>query len=185
LIPFISKYDEVIGARLKGRKNITRLNRFGNWAINTYFNIIFDSKLTDVCSGMYLLKTEYAKSLKLVTEGFDVEVEIAAHAARNQSIFETPISFFSRIGHQKLRPVRDGIKIISTITNLAIRLQFMRFISLAAACLFFPSIVLLSFPFIFNFLEYELSSYFIGMLFLVLSLQGTILLFIDSRFLKK
>jgi len=185
LFPFISKYDEVIGARSKGRKNITRLNRFGNWMINTYFNILFDSKLSDVCSGMYLLKTEYAKSLKLMTEGFDVEVEIAAYAARNHSITETPINFFSRLGNQKLSPVRDGIKIMSTITKLAIKLQFIRFLSFVAAMLLFPGIIFFSYPFIFSFLKYELSSYFIGMLFLVLSIQGITMLFIDSRFLKK
>ena len=185
LFPYISEFDEVIGARETGRENITKLNQFGNRFINFYFNVLFDTKLSDVCSGMYLLKTEFAKSLILETEGFDIEVEIAAHAALNKSIVESPIDFFSRLGTQKLNPLSDGLKILTTISKMAMKYQRLRFISFIAIMMMFPGILLLSYPFIFNILRYDPSSYFIGLLFLVFSVQGFILLFIDSRFLKK
>jgi len=185
LFPYISEFDEVIGVRKTGRENITKLNQFGNWFINFYFNILFDTKLSDVCSGMYLLKTEFAKSLILETEGFDVEVEIAAHAALNKSIVESPIDFYSRLGTQKLNPLSDGFKILTTISKMAMKYQGLRFISFIAIMMLFPGIFLLSYPFIFNILRYELSSYFVGIIFLVFSIQGVILLFIDSLFLKK
>lgn len=175
MFPYINEYNQVIGARSEGRTNISKLNRFGNWVINTYFNILFDTKLTDICSGMYLLKTNYAKNLQLKTEGFDVEVEIAALSAKDKSLTEVPIDFFSRIGTQKLNPWKDGLKILTTTTKLALKLQTLRIASFFAALLVFPGVLsLLLFP-----------SARIGMVFIVLSIQGISLLYVDSKFLKK
>ena len=175
MFPYINKYDQVIGVRSEGRKNISKLNRFGNWVINNYFNILFDTKLSDICSGMYLLKTNYAKNLQLKTDGFDVEVEIAANSAKNKSIIEVPIDFFARVGNQKLNPWTDGLKILKTITKLALKLQTLRSASFFTALLIFPGLLsLLFFP-----------SARIGMIFIILSIQGTSLLYVDSKFLKK
>jgi glycosyltransferase involved in cell wall biosynthesis len=70
----IGSHDEIIGVRTDGRENIPVLNRFGNWVINSTFNLLFGTNLVDVCSGMYALRTDFAKKLSLETRGFDVEV---------------------------------------------------------------------------------------------------------------
>ena len=75
------KYDEVIGARKGGVRHIPLVNRFGNWVIGWVFRLLFGSGLTDVCSGMYLLRTDVAKDLDLTTRGFDLEVEVASQVA--------------------------------------------------------------------------------------------------------
>jgi len=184
LMPLLANYDEVIGVRTKGRENISRLNRFGNWLINKTFNIFFGTNLTDVCSGLYLLNTEFAKKIIFRTEGFDVEVEIAANAASKGTIAETPIDFFSRVGDQKLEPFSDGAKILTTIVKSAMLFHPLRALSLAAILLLFPGIIFLSYPFIFNFLSIELSSYFIGILLIVLAIQGITLYLVDIRIAK-
>jgi len=81
-------YDEIIGVRTTGRHNIPFLNRFGNWLINFIFNLLFGTTLNDVCSGMYLLNTGFAKELTFTTNGFDVEVEIAAQVASMGKIIQ-------------------------------------------------------------------------------------------------
>jgi glycosyltransferase involved in cell wall biosynthesis len=184
LIPLLANNDQVIGARTKGRENISTLNRFGNWLINQTFNTFFGTKLTDVCSGLYLLKTDFAKNINFKTEGFDVEVEIAAHAASKGTIAESPIDFFSRIGDQKLDPFSDGAKILTTIVKSAMLFHPLRVLSLTTIFLIFPGLVLLSYPFIFNFLSFELSSYFIGTLLVVLAIQGITLYTVDIRIAK-
>ncbi len=184
LIPYLENNVQVIGARTKGRENISLLNRFGNWLINKTFNLFFGTKLTDVCSGLYLLKTEFAKKINFKTEGFDVEVEIAANAASTGTIAETSIDFFSRVGDQKLEPFSDGAKILTTIAKSAMLFHPLRVLSLATILLFFPGIILLSYPFIFNFLSLELSSYFIGILLIVLAIQGVTLYMVDIRIAK-
>ena len=121
-------YNQVIGAR-QDRANIKTLNRFGNRMINLLFNFLFGTRLTDVCSGLYVLNTSFARELVLETGGFDVEVEIAAQAAKSRGIVEVPISYGSRIGVQKLNPVRDGVVISSSIFKLSKRYNPLRFYS--------------------------------------------------------
>ena len=112
-------FDEIIGARVNGRKNIPRFNRFGNWLITRTFNLFMSASLSDVCSGMYLLKAAAAKEIDFNTKGFDVEVEIASHIATNSNISEVPVNYRERRGKQKLSSMRHGPTILSSIMNLA------------------------------------------------------------------
>ena len=113
-------YSQVIGAR-RDRVNIKLFNRFGNSLINLLFNVTYGTRLTDVCSGLYVLDTEFAKKMVLETGGFDVEVEIAAQAAASKKVTEVPISYGRRVGVQKLDPVSDGFLIMSSIVRLSRR----------------------------------------------------------------
>jgi len=113
------KYDQIIGARVNGRGNIPRLNRFGNLLITNAFNLLMGTKLSDVCSGMYLIDTDVARQLELNTRGFDVEVEIAAQTATSGMVTEIPIAYRKRVGCQKLSSLKHGIQIIRTVFGLA------------------------------------------------------------------
>lgn len=112
-------FDEIIGARMNGRKNIPHFNRFGNWLITKTFNLFMSASLSDVCSGMYMLKTDAAKEIDFNTKGFDVEVEIASHIATNSNISEVPVNYRERKGKQKLSSVKHGPTILSSVMNLA------------------------------------------------------------------
>ena len=122
-VPKILFNDQVIGTRNSGRDNIPMLNRFGNLWLNLMFNLFFRTKILDVCSGMYALRTKFAKTLYFKTTGFDVEVEIAAQAAKNGRIGEVPINYYPRVGQQKLRPIKDGLQIFLSILALGIRMR--------------------------------------------------------------
>jgi dolichol-phosphate mannosyltransferase len=113
------KYDQIIGVRFNGRHNIPFLNRFGNWLITKTFNLLMGTKLSDVCSGMYLINTHTARQLELNTKGFDVEVEIAAQTAMSGRVTEVPIAYRKRVGYQKLSGWKHGFQIIRTIFSLA------------------------------------------------------------------
>ena len=112
-------YDEVIGARTAGRENIPLINRFGNRLISWFFKILFGVHLSDVCSGMYLLKTSVARRLEFTTGGFDVEVEIAAQFANSGKIADIPINYRKRIGQRKLSTVGHGLTILASTVRLA------------------------------------------------------------------
>jgi dolichol-phosphate mannosyltransferase len=115
--------DLVIGVRMLGRYNIPFFNRIGNRIINIIFNLLMGTNLIDVCSGMYGLRTDFAQALTLTTEGFDVEVEIAAQASKFGRISQVPIRYQDRVGHQKLKPVKDGFQIIFRVIMMAIKLR--------------------------------------------------------------
>lgn len=111
--------DLAIGVRTDGRDNIPLFNRLGNWFINCEFNILMGSTLSDVCSGIYGLRTEFARLLTFKTSGFSVEVEIAAQTVKYGVVAQVPVRFHDRVGQQKLQPVRHGLQIIFCVLKLA------------------------------------------------------------------
>jgi dolichol-phosphate mannosyltransferase len=184
LLPYCNDFIQVIGARTKGRENISPLNRFGNWAINQLFNMIFGTNLNDVCSGMYLLSTDFAETLDFESEGFDVEVEISAHAANNGAIKEVPINYHTRVGTQKLHPFRDGALIISRILRMGIKLLPMRMLYLTAMTLFFPGLLLMGITWQLSLLNMQIKMSLLGLVLITLALQGLTLYIVDTRFKK-
>jgi len=113
--------DLVIGVRTEGRFNISFTHRFGNWVIRQAFKYLFGSGLNDVCSGMYLLKTETAKQMNLSSKGFAVEVDVASQMLMRGSVGEVPISYRKRIGKRKLSSWSDGCRIFFNLFSLTHR----------------------------------------------------------------
>lgn len=105
------RYEEVIGARTYGRGNIPAVHRFGNWALTKLFNLLFGTRLRDVCSGMYLIKTSVAKEMAGRSKGFGIEAEMAAAASLSGEVMDIPISYRRRIGRKKLSSLKDGLRI--------------------------------------------------------------------------
>jgi dolichol-phosphate hexosyltransferase len=118
LLAYAREYDEVVGARVDGRENIPRMNRFGNWVISRVFKLLFGTPISDVLSGMYLMKTEKAREMELSSVSFDIEVEIASAMATGGKVTQVPISYGRRVGSQKLRPSHGG-RIVGTLFWMA------------------------------------------------------------------
>jgi glycosyltransferase involved in cell wall biosynthesis len=117
----MQSYDQIIGARnLDGKKNTSFLHKVGNKIITKTFNALMGTNLSDLCSGMYALRTESTKDIDLSSTGFDVEAEIAAQVASFGRITEVPINYRQRIGQQKLSTWKHGFKILNSIIKLAI-----------------------------------------------------------------
>ncbi|MEM2407204.1 MAG: glycosyltransferase family 2 protein, partial [Sulfolobales archaeon] len=115
----LGEYDEVIGVR--DRTNMPKLHRFGNSVITWLFNLLFGTKLRDVCSGLYVLKTDVAREVGFESKGFAVEVEIAAHVASTGGrIGEVEVSYRKRIGKPKLRKIH-GLRIALTAVELMLK----------------------------------------------------------------
>jgi dolichol-phosphate mannosyltransferase len=112
-------YAHVIGAR--DRKHIGHLHRYGNWMISQLFSLLFGVRVSDVCSGMYLLETVEAKTYSVEEPGFVVEIELAAQSASQQQLTEVPINYRPRIGDRKPSTWRDGRAILSAAFKLAWR----------------------------------------------------------------
>jgi dolichol-phosphate hexosyltransferase len=116
----MQSYDQIIGVRnLDDKKNMSVLHKLGNKIITKTFNALMGTSLSDVCCGMYALRTEIAKDMDLSSTGFGVEAEIAAQIASSARITEVPINYRQRIGEQKLSTWKHGFKILNTILKLA------------------------------------------------------------------
>jgi len=137
-------YDYIIGSRINGRHNIPWIHRIGNRLLTKTFNTLMGTGLSDICSGMYLIRTKAAQRLELKTNGFSTEVEIAAQLATTSKTTQVPVNYRPRIGQAKLSTVKHGFEIMTSILNLARRHNPTLFYSLMASLTALPAFPILA-----------------------------------------
>jgi len=145
LLEHMSSYDEIIGARIPTEKHsMTVLHKFGNRVITRVFNLLMNTNLTDVCSGMYLLRTDLTRDFHVTSSGFDVEAEIAAQVAVAGRITEVPINYRPRMGKQKLSTWKHGFRIVSSVVELARSYNPGIFYSMFGSLLIIPACLMIA-----------------------------------------
>jgi dolichol-phosphate mannosyltransferase len=132
------RYVHVIGAR--NRAYMNWVHRAGNWMITRTFNLLLGAGLSDVCSGMYLLKTDVAKELELQSRGFRTEVEVVAQTVMYGDVTEVPVGYRPRVGKRKLSTWRHGLEIMFSLFGLARSYNPIFFFSLLAALATMPAV---------------------------------------------
>lgn len=169
-------YDEVIGVR-KASENIPLLHRLGNKIINFTFRLLLGANLSDVCSGMYLVRTETLRGFELEGRGYSVEVELAAYVSSNGRVTEVPIGYRKRLGRSKLNSFRDGLSILASIIKLAWTYNPVFLAALAASLLLIPGILITGWALYVRYVEgvWPTGSAWLGMILLMIGLQGLIL----------
>ena len=118
------KADHVIGNRLVKYSPgaFTRLNLVGNHLINMLFDLAYGVHLKDILSGYRAFTLQSIQELELNKTGFEIETEISVECIlKEQRVEEVPITYIPRSekGATKLNPVKDGLRIGSTIYILA------------------------------------------------------------------
>ncbi len=119
--PVISgEADHVIGNRFTNYEEgaFTSLNLFGNRILNKIFGLAYSVWLNDILSGYRAFNYNAYKQIELKKTGFEVETEITVECVKkDMKIVEVPITYLTRVSGAatKLRPVRDGFRIASTI----------------------------------------------------------------------
>lgn len=116
--------DHVIGNRFTNYQKgaFTGLNLFGNRILNKIFGFAYGNWLNDILSGYRGFNYNCYKQIELNRTGFEVETEITIECVKKDlKIIEVPIKYLARVSGAatKLRPVRDGFRIASTIYLLA------------------------------------------------------------------
>jgi dolichol-phosphate mannosyltransferase len=136
------RYVHVVGVR--ERANMGLVHRFGNWIITHTFNLLLGAGLSDVCSGMYLLKTDVARELEFQSGGFRTEVEVVAQTVMDGNVTEVPVGYRPRVGKRKLSTWRHGFEILMAILGLARKYNPVLLFSAIAGLSIFPASVILS-----------------------------------------
>ncbi len=135
-LTFAEKFDQILGNRTKD--NIRPLHRLGNWIINSSLNLLFGTSISDVCTGMYMMRTDVARKLEYRSRGFNLEVEQAIQNLLNGSVTEVPIGYGERLGNQKLSTWGDGFKIFWTVIRMSITYNPLFFLSATGALFTIP-----------------------------------------------
>lgn len=113
LLNKLKNSDFVIGSRMKGdikKGAMKSLHRHvGNPLLNSMFNLLYGTRITDTHSGFRGIRREKLSMLRLGSPGMEFALEMIIEAKRNGLIIsEVPISYYPREGFSKLNSFRDG-----------------------------------------------------------------------------
>ncbi len=173
-LTFAEKFDQVLGNRKND--NIRLLHRFGNWIINTSLNLLFGTSISDVCTGMYLMRTDVARKLEFKSRGFNVEVELAIQNLLNGSVTEVPISYGERLGNRKLSSWGDGLTILWTVIRMSITYNPLFFLSATGALFTLPGSYLIIQQFylrlVFGATRWNESYFYLGLILFIIGINA-------------
>jgi len=115
------KADIALASRLGGTilpGAMEGLNYVGNRAFAFIYDLLFGKRLKDTQTGFRALSRRALERIALIEDGMPISTEILAQAAkRSLRIVEIPSLYRPRTGESKtkLRPFRDGFKILCTM----------------------------------------------------------------------
>ncbi|MFN2104752.1 MAG: glycosyltransferase family 2 protein [Candidatus Promineifilaceae bacterium] len=117
----LDQYDFVRGVRRHGRDNMPFINRLGNSLFEFAIHFVHHVDSIDALTGLYGLRTDVLRRMRLGSTGFDIESEIVIKAGSMglRSIC-IPIEYAERIGEKKLNAFCDGLQILRRVLVLAI-----------------------------------------------------------------
>jgi len=108
-------YDVVLGSRLKGqmeRGAMRMLNMIGNRLLALIANILYGTKISDLCTGCWGFRGDVIKALKLDAIGFELEANMFIEIAKlGYRIGEVPIPYRKRRTPSKLSSIQAGYRI--------------------------------------------------------------------------
>ena len=114
--------DMVVGTRAGGGAAAYRWGHvFGNRMFNKVVAMLFGDGLHDILSGYRVFSRRFVKSFPALSAGFETETELSVHALDLRlPVAEIETAYGARPSgsESKLRTVRDGISILSTIMLL-------------------------------------------------------------------
>lgn len=120
LVSYIGDYDMVVGARSKGSE--AQLHRtFANRIFNNYASYVVGYPVPDLTSGFRAARAPLLKKFAyLLPNGFSYPTTITIAMFRSGfRVRYEPIVSPARVGVSKIRPFKDGMRFLLTITRLA------------------------------------------------------------------
>lgn len=141
--------DHVVGDRLSNGTYAAENKRaghgFGNDLVRWLIKVLYGFEYTDVMTGYRAFNREFAKTLPVLSPGFEIETELSIHAVdKNWRIVQVPIDYRDRPegSESKLNTVSDGIKVLKMIFSLFKDYKPLGFFSLIALVFFVIGFVL-------------------------------------------
>jgi glycosyltransferase involved in cell wall biosynthesis len=138
--------DMVTGTRIAGSSAAYRTgHEFGNRMLTGIVANIFGNRCADMLSGYRAFSRRFVKSFPALAEGFEIETELTVHALElRMPIADIPTQYGERQqgSSSKLRTVRDGLGILTTIFQLVKNERPLQFFSLFALVLLLASLAL-------------------------------------------
>lgn len=117
--------DMVVGDRLSngsyGEENDRAFHGFGNNLVRFLIKAIYGFDFHDVMTGYRAYSKVFAKTMPVLSPGFEIETELSIHAVdKSWRILEVPIDYRDRPegSESKLSTFSDGFKVLKMILSL-------------------------------------------------------------------
>jgi hypothetical protein len=121
IINMLGTYDLVRCPRQYNGDVMPAINRLGNALFSGILRVMHGLRGNDPLTGLFGLRREVLQRIRLRAYGFDLEVEVNVKAqAYGLRQAELPIPYYRRVGEKKLRPIRDGWRILRRVILLAL-----------------------------------------------------------------
>ncbi|MES9924422.1 MAG: glycosyltransferase family 2 protein [Candidatus Thiodiazotropha endolucinida] len=148
--------DMVVGVRNHQSSEAYRRGHIsGNRLLTSTMTSIFGSGFTDMLSGYRVFSRRFVKSFPAMSQGFEIETELAIHALELRmpcGEVSTPYGARPEESESKLRTYSDGFRILKTIIKLFAMERPFRFYGLIAIG-FILSAIILAVPIVITYLE--------------------------------
>lgn len=148
--------DMVVGLRIDKVQAAYRTgHRAGNWMLTGFLSSVFGQAFTDILSGYRVFSRRFVKSFPVLSDGFEIETELAVHALELAlPVAEIATPYYARPegSFSKLNTWRDGFRILGTILKLYRSEKPLRFFAVIGVFLTLISIGL-AIPIIITFVE--------------------------------
>ncbi|MCU0460511.1 MAG: glycosyltransferase family 2 protein [Bacteroidales bacterium] len=102
------------------RDSMMFLNKLGNKILTLSTNLLFNSKLKDSQSGMWVIRKKILDIIRLKGTGMSLSQEIKIRASRNFKTREVDSTYRKRVGKVKLRMFADGMDNLFNLLKLRI-----------------------------------------------------------------
>ena len=115
--------DMVVATRLADHHaaSFRALHLPGNRLVLGLINLLFGTSLSDVLSGYRAFSGRFAKTMPVLSRGFEIETEITLHALEHRkTIVEVPLPYGTRPegSRSKLSTFQDGRRVVATLLML-------------------------------------------------------------------
>ncbi|GIX03939.1 MAG: hypothetical protein KatS3mg113_0945 [Planctomycetaceae bacterium] len=108
--------DIVLGSRLGPHSHMPALRRLGNRLYAVLLGILCGQSVTDVASGMRVVRRSALRDLEPLPSGLHFTPAMSARAILNRlRVLELPMNYAERIGVSKLHVLRDGVRFLRAI----------------------------------------------------------------------
>ena len=115
MLNILEDFPVVVGSRLKGEREkgaMKRLNLIGNYLLTWWANILYRTRISDLCTGYWGFRGDVIRNINLTFDGFQLEAELLTQfAKKGYTIAEIPVHYRCREGKAKLSGLKDGVKI--------------------------------------------------------------------------
>jgi len=136
-------YDVVLGNRMGAQSEIPAIRRLGNRIFATLLGVLSHTRIQDTASGMRVIKKESLQRLYPLPDGLHFTPAMSSRVLFHPelTLSEVEMPYAERIGESKLSVMKDGVRFLRVILEMALIYRPLLFFGAASLILFLACLI--------------------------------------------